>query len=202
MAQTAAIKSLLTFGKRVGYLQANLGELFKLKAVPADRARRIMSEADTFILLRSAETERDRLILETAYYGALRVSELVSLTWERCWIVQTAKCRSPGLSAKAAKSARFYCRRISVLACVSIAAHSALGRSSWPALTQRTDPPGWRALSTGCRQDPAQGCRACAAIEAREGRRLASLAAPRTRAMLSTTGADLTRAADARTRLD
>src|SRR5947207_7714536 len=58
-AQIATVKSLLSFGARVRYLQVNLGELFKLKAVPADRARRILSEPDTFILLRSAEGERD-----------------------------------------------------------------------------------------------------------------------------------------------
>src|SRR5436190_14063571 len=59
-AQIATVKSLLSFGARVRYLQVNLGELFKLKAVPADRARRILSEPDTFILLRSAEGVRDR----------------------------------------------------------------------------------------------------------------------------------------------
>jgi site-specific recombinase XerD len=102
-AQTAAVKSLLTFAKRVGYLQANLGELFKLKAVPADRARRIMTEADTFILLRSAESERDRLILETAYYGALRVSELVSLTWEQMLDRTDGKMQIAGLVGKGGK---------------------------------------------------------------------------------------------------
>src|SRR2546430_17494776 len=35
-AQIATVKSLLSFGARVRYLQVNLGELFKLKAVPAD----------------------------------------------------------------------------------------------------------------------------------------------------------------------
>jgi opacity protein-like surface antigen len=81
MAQTAMVKSLLSFGARVRYLPANLGDLFKLKAVPADRARRILSEPDTFVLLRSADGDRDALLLEVGYYGGLRVSELVCLTW-------------------------------------------------------------------------------------------------------------------------
>jgi site-specific recombinase XerD len=102
-AQTAIVKSLLSFGARVGYLRANLGELFKLKAVPPDRARRIMSEADTFVLLRSAETERDSLLLETAYYGGLRVSELVSLTWGRLLDREDGKLQIAGLVGKGGK---------------------------------------------------------------------------------------------------
>ena len=40
-----------------------------------------MSEIDTIFLFRAARSERDRLLLEVAYFGALRVSELASLTW-------------------------------------------------------------------------------------------------------------------------
>jgi integrase/recombinase XerD len=32
-------------------------------------------------LIRAAKPGRDHLMLQVAYYGALRVSELVSLTW-------------------------------------------------------------------------------------------------------------------------
>ena len=35
------------------------------------------------LLLRAARSKRDRLLLEVAYFGALRVSELASLTWDR-----------------------------------------------------------------------------------------------------------------------
>src|SRR6476659_9423436 len=40
-----------------------------------------MSEVDVKLLIRAAKTPRDRLMLAVAYYGALRVSELVSLRW-------------------------------------------------------------------------------------------------------------------------
>jgi site-specific recombinase XerD len=103
MAQTAIVKSLLGFGARVRYLPANLGELFKLKAVPADRARRILSEPDTFVLLRSAESERDALLLEVAYYGGLRVSELVSLTWGHLLDREDGKMQIAGLVGKGGK---------------------------------------------------------------------------------------------------
>lgn len=102
-AQTAIVKSLLSFGARVRYLEANLGELFKLKAVPADRARRIMSEPDTFVLLRSADSERDALLLETGYYGGLRVSELVTLTWGRLIDREDGKVQIAGLVGKGGK---------------------------------------------------------------------------------------------------
>jgi site-specific recombinase XerD len=35
------------------------------------------------MLIRAARTGRDRLLLQTAYFGGLRVSELVSLTWSQ-----------------------------------------------------------------------------------------------------------------------
>jgi integrase/recombinase XerD len=40
-----------------------------------------LSEVDAHLLLRAARTDRDRLLLQVAYYGALRVSELARLTW-------------------------------------------------------------------------------------------------------------------------
>jgi site-specific recombinase XerD len=102
-AQIAIVKSLLSFGARVRYLEANLGELFKLKPVPADRARRILSEPDMFVLLRSAESERDALLLETGYYGGLRVSELVSLTWGQLLDREDGKIQIAGLVGKGGK---------------------------------------------------------------------------------------------------
>ena len=103
MAQTAMVKSLLSCGARLRYLDANLGELFKLKAVPADRARRILSEPDTFVLLRSAESDRDALLLEVAYYGGLRVSELVTLTWSHLLDREDGKMQIAGLVGKGGK---------------------------------------------------------------------------------------------------
>lgn len=103
MQQTAAVKSLLSFGARVGYLKVNLGQLFKLKAVPADRARRIMPESSTWLLLNSATNERDGLMLEVAYFGGLRVGELVALTWERVIDREDGKAQIAGLVGKGGK---------------------------------------------------------------------------------------------------
>ena len=63
-----------------GRLHAIQCDLIELRKAPRQLAQRLMSEFDTQRLIHAAEG-RDRLMLEVAYYGALRVSELVPLTW-------------------------------------------------------------------------------------------------------------------------
>jgi integrase/recombinase XerD len=75
----AAVKSFLGFADRVGFTRFNAGPLIKLKKAP--RAQRILSEIQVALLIRAAKTDRDRLMFDLAYFGGLRVSELVSLTW-------------------------------------------------------------------------------------------------------------------------
>jgi site-specific recombinase XerD len=77
----AAVKSFLGFAHRVGFTRFNAAPLIKLKKAPRQIAQRIMGELEVRILIRAAKPGRDRLMLEVAYFGALRVSELVSLTW-------------------------------------------------------------------------------------------------------------------------
>ena len=51
------------------------------KLVRLQKAPHIMSEVEIGVLFRAAKTDRDRLMFELAYFGGLRASELVSLTW-------------------------------------------------------------------------------------------------------------------------
>ena len=76
-----AVKSFLGFAHRVGYTRFNAAPFIKLKKAPRQVAQRIMGELETRKLIDAANAGRDRLMLEVAYYGGLRVSELVSLSW-------------------------------------------------------------------------------------------------------------------------
>jgi len=49
--------------------------------VPRQIAQRILSEVQIARLIRATKTDRDRLMFDVAYFGGLRVSELVTLTW-------------------------------------------------------------------------------------------------------------------------
>jgi integrase/recombinase XerD len=77
----AAVKALLNFAHKVGFSRFNAAPLIKMRKVKRERAQRLLSEVDAHLLIRAAKPGRDRLLLQVAYYGALRVSELASLTW-------------------------------------------------------------------------------------------------------------------------
>jgi integrase/recombinase XerD len=79
----AAVKSFLGFAHRVGYTRFNAAPLIKLKKAPRQIAQRILGELEVRDLIKHAKSGRDRLMLQVAYFGGLRVSELVSLTWHQ-----------------------------------------------------------------------------------------------------------------------
>ena len=82
----AAVRSLLTFGQRTGYLQFNVGAA--IRPLPqADRlAERILSERDTLNLLHAAgaatpQGQRNQALLQFLYYTGARVAEACGLEW-------------------------------------------------------------------------------------------------------------------------
>ncbi len=75
------MKALLGFAHKIGFTRFNAAPLIKLKRVQRKRAQRLLSDIDAYLLIRAAKPGRDRLLLEVAYYGALRVSEISNLTW-------------------------------------------------------------------------------------------------------------------------
>jgi integrase/recombinase XerD len=79
----AAVKSFLGFAHRVGFTRFNAAPLIKLKKAPRQIAQRILGELEVRDLIKHAKPGRDRLMLQVAYFGGLRVSELVSLTWSQ-----------------------------------------------------------------------------------------------------------------------
>ncbi len=77
----AAVKSLLAFGHRLGYLSFDVGGALRLPKLKHALAERILSEADVHRLLALEPDPRNRTLLRLSYAGGLRVSELVALRW-------------------------------------------------------------------------------------------------------------------------
>jgi len=77
----AAIKSLLAFGQRTGYLPLNVGAALKLPPKEDRLAERILSETQVHRLLTLEPSQRNQVLLRLLYAGGLRVSELAALRW-------------------------------------------------------------------------------------------------------------------------
>jgi integrase/recombinase XerD len=77
----AAIKSLLAFGHRLGYLSFDVGGALRLPKLKNALAERILSEVDVHRLLALEPDPRNRTQLRLTHAGGLRVSELVALRW-------------------------------------------------------------------------------------------------------------------------
>jgi site-specific recombinase XerD len=77
----SAVKSLMAFGHRVGYLQFDAGRLLRLPAVRNRLSERILPEIDVHRMLSLESNERNRAILMLLYASGVRVSELCGLCW-------------------------------------------------------------------------------------------------------------------------
>ena len=77
----AAVKSLLSFGQRVGYLPLNVGVALRPPKVKNTLAERLLAEGATQRLLVLEPDLRNRVMLRLCYAAGLRVSELVGLKW-------------------------------------------------------------------------------------------------------------------------
>lgn len=119
----AVVKSFLRFAHRVGYTRFNAGELLKVKKIHGARAQRIMQKIDVQLLLRCAGSLRNRLLLAIAYYGALRVSELASLTWGHFVEREGGRVQIAGLVGKGDKE-----REVLLPASVAVLIRQSRGR--------------------------------------------------------------------------
>ncbi|HEY2594715.1 MAG TPA: tyrosine-type recombinase/integrase [Chloroflexota bacterium] len=77
----AAVKSLLTFGQRTGFLVLNVGAALKLPPRKDTLAERILDEAEVHTLLAREPGHRNRVLLRLLYRAGLRVSEIAGLCW-------------------------------------------------------------------------------------------------------------------------
>ena len=75
----SAVKSLLSFGHKTGYLAVNVGAAVSLPKVKQTLAERILSEDEVMQMLALERQPRNRAILRLLYLGGLRISELCGL---------------------------------------------------------------------------------------------------------------------------
>ena len=78
----ASVKSLLTFGHKIGYLFFDVGKPLKIPTCKDKLSERILSEEEVQTVINSVKNKRNRLIIKTLYYTGIRVSELASLKWK------------------------------------------------------------------------------------------------------------------------
>ncbi len=77
----SAMKSLLAFGHRIGYLAFDVGRALRLPATRTRLAERILPEAEVHRMLSLEPDERNRAIVMLLYASGVRVSELCGLCW-------------------------------------------------------------------------------------------------------------------------
>jgi integrase/recombinase XerD len=66
----AAVKSLLAFGQRTGYVVLNVGAAVKLRQSKNMLTERILSEADVHAMLSLEPGRRKQVLLRLLYIGA------------------------------------------------------------------------------------------------------------------------------------
>jgi len=78
----SAVKSLLTYGHRIGWLPFNVGAALKLGAVKNTLAERIMTLAEVTAILGAVTSNRDRVLVLLLYVAGLRASEVAGIQWK------------------------------------------------------------------------------------------------------------------------
>ena len=75
----SAVKSLLSFGQKTGYLTLNVGAAVFLPKIKQTLAERILSEDDVLQMIALERNPRNRALLRLLYLGGLRISEVCEL---------------------------------------------------------------------------------------------------------------------------
>jgi len=76
-----AVKSLFSFGHRIGYLVFDVGKPLRIPAPKETISERILTQDEVFSMFEAAKNPRDKMLLKLLYYTGLRVSEISSLKW-------------------------------------------------------------------------------------------------------------------------
>ena len=84
----SAVKSLLSYARRTGFLALDVGAAVRLKRQPSTVHKRIVDEASIIRLLALSDG-RARALVALLYYSGARISELCAVTWEDVRIEET-----------------------------------------------------------------------------------------------------------------
>lgn len=76
-----AIKSLLIFAERRGYLPSNIGTALRVAAVTPMVAVRVLDRKDILRLISLEPDPRNHALLRLTYVAGLRISEICALRW-------------------------------------------------------------------------------------------------------------------------
>lgn len=77
----AGLKSLLSYGHKLGYLTYNVGAAVKLPKGKDTLAERILTEEEVIRIVTGERNPRNRALIRVLYSSGGRVSEVCALTW-------------------------------------------------------------------------------------------------------------------------
>jgi integrase/recombinase XerD len=78
----SAVKSILSFAKRIGYLQFDVGSAFELKKPRDVLVERRLEQREVLAMIDKTNCPRDQAYLRVLYSSGFRVSELCGLRWK------------------------------------------------------------------------------------------------------------------------
>lgn len=76
-----SVKSLFTFGQKLGYLTFNVAAALKAPKVKNTLAERILTESEVMTMIALTKDERNKVLLRLLYASAGRISEVCALKW-------------------------------------------------------------------------------------------------------------------------
>jgi integrase/recombinase XerD len=76
-----SVKSLFSFGYKLGYLSQNVASLVKSVSTPQKLSDKLINHEDIKLMVTHAKTKRDKAIIKMLYSLGLRISELIKIKW-------------------------------------------------------------------------------------------------------------------------
>ena len=78
----AAVKSLITFAHKIGYLKFDISKPLRVPKFRDELSGRILTESEVQRIIGMENNPRNKLLLRILYCGGIRVSEVCKLVWK------------------------------------------------------------------------------------------------------------------------